>query len=679
MAQGRPGRRSGVGRPDEERKGLRAVLLGDPDRRRALLLSVLIHAGLLLAVAVWTVSPLREPEEPERVIVLELTPPQGGAGQTDAAAAELPAPERAESAAAGNATNEAAGVPESSAAETQAATQAQAEGESAQPLESPPAMAESPLPPSESPPQARVPATTTPPQTLPEQTPTTTLPEVEAPEVAPQPAQESIALPTPAAQAEVTPSVRVAVRPEAEVAQSQPLPTPEASVSLTTEPIVIPQAEAQVSSNTPIPRPEASASVVTRDIPQPQAGASVAQAAPIPQPTVSSEATPPSPLPQPQAEASVTPGLSLTITPRADVGASSLLVTPDANAVVTLPEPVAEAPTGNSVGPGGGADVAGSQTAEAADAGDGATNGQNAAAPQDAAGEGAAADDSGVASSGVANVQGYEVTQDQPLDVLIDNADAAYPQQGLVEASSVFEMPVEGGLTRLMAVYTEGEPVQVGPIRSARDYFLEAALQMNGTLVHVGGAPSTVSRIASQQLATVDALQDASLFAQAPDRLAPHSTFSTGEALREAIGRLPTPVSGTLYAPSSDAPNVNTLTVDYSADYSSGFRYLGDLDQYRWVRSGADATDTAGTGITADAVVVAQITALPYPDDPEGRLYLPYSGGLATLYLRGKAVAGSWTPESGFSFTTESGQPVDLRPFKAWLLFAPETAQVTQQ
>lgn len=276
------------------------------------------------------------------------------------------------------------------------------------------------------------------------------------------------------------------------------------------------------------------------------------------------------------------------------------------------------------------------------------------------------------------SVQSYEVTQDRPLDVLIDNADAAYPQQGLVEASSVFEMPIERGLTRLMAVYTQGEPVQLGPIRDARDYFLEAALQMNGTLVHVGGAPSTMSRIENQRLATIDALQDPSLFAQAPDRLSPHDVFSTGEVLREATGRLPTPVSGTLYAPPSEAPTVNTLSVSYSSDYASGFRYMNDLDQYRWVRNGTDATDTEGTAITADAVVIAQITALPYPDDPEGRLYLPYSGGPATLYLRGKAVAGSWTPEGGFAFTTERGDPVDLRPFKAWLLFTPEDVRVNQ-
>ena len=273
----------------------------------------------------------------------------------------------------------------------------------------------------------------------------------------------------------------------------------------------------------------------------------------------------------------------------------------------------------------------------------------------------------------------YELTLEQSLAVVIDNANAAYPQQGLVEASSVFEMPVEDGQTYLMSVYTRNDPAQIGPIRGARDYFLEAAFAMNGTLVHVGGAPSATNRIASQNLTTIDALQDGALFAQAPDRAAPHDTFSTGKTLRDAVGRLTSTVSGVLYIPSKNAPDVSSVTVNYSANYTSGFRYLPDLDQYRWLRNGIDAADATQVAVTSEAVVVARVVAFPYPNDPAGHLYLPYSGGEATLYLRGKAISGSWTPEGGFTFIGSTGVKVDLTPFKSWILFAPEEAQVTAQ
>ena len=281
--------------------------------------------------------------------------------------------------------------------------------------------------------------------------------------------------------------------------------------------------------------------------------------------------------------------------------------------------------------------------------------------------------------SGETNVQSFEVTLKQPLAVLIENAEAAYPQQGLTEAASIFEMPIEDGLTTLMSVYNRADPAQVGPIASARDYFLEAALGMSGTLVHVGGAPSTVGRIASQDLTTLDALQTSGLFTKAPEQPDPYNIFSTGEVLRNAAGSLDIQVGGTLYTPPSDAPDATSVMVDYSADYTSGFRYLPAIDQYRWVRSGADASDASGTAVTTDAVIVAQVTAFPYSGDPEGRLYLPYSGGAATLYLRGKAIPGSWTPSGGFSFRTQSGIVIDLTPFKHWILFAPESATVNVQ
>ena len=273
----------------------------------------------------------------------------------------------------------------------------------------------------------------------------------------------------------------------------------------------------------------------------------------------------------------------------------------------------------------------------------------------------------------------YKLTLEQPLAAIIDNTNAAYPQQGLVEASQVFEMPIEDGLTYLMSIYTRTDPAQVGPIRGARDYFLEAALAMNATLVHNGGSPSALVRIASESLATLDATQDSPLFAQAPDRTAPHNVFTTGTVLRDAVGRLQNEISGTLYTPREDTSDIFAVSVDYSPDYTSAFRYLPDIDQYRWIRNGAEAIDAAQTAITTDAVVVARVVAFPFPNDPEGHLYLPYTGGEATLFIRGKAIPGSWTPESGFAFVSATGAKVDLTPFKNWILFVPEEAKVSVQ
>ena len=664
-------------RPPEDRERQRTPFWADRERRRALLLSLLVHGGVFLVTArLYALPPRTVPEPSEQVIVLELTPLETGAPEVDAAAVEAPAPQ-------GDVVQSAGNAPRDAAPPAPAPSPPRAEPVPTPAPDPVPNLAAAP--PSESLPVARTPGGGTLPD-LPLSAPASTLPDIEPVEVPPQPLQEAVALPTPEPEAAVTPERRVAVTPQVSVAPSEAVPTPEVEAEIVTREVALPQVEAAVAAEGAIPSPAVGAAVVQAEavpqpdvqtevaeaVPQPQAGASVAQAQAVPQPQAGAVVSAAQSVPQPAVSGSA--------------GAAGALPTPQVGAAVAAARPLAVTP-GAAVGaavpitvPGVSATVAPSAIGEAADAGNGPRSAQttsDSAATVD--GQGAASDGSGAASVGIASLEPYAATLERPLAVLIDNADAAYPQQGLVEASSVLEFPVEGGLTRLMSVYTRADPVQVGPIRSARDYFLEAALAMNGTLVHVGGAPSTVGRIASQDLSTLDALAEPELFAEAPDRAAPHRTFSTGTALRDAVGRLPIPVSGTLYTPPSTAPDAAAVTVGYSADYSSGFRYVQELDQYLWQRSGTDASDTAGTAVAADAVVVASVVAFPYPDDPAGRLYLPYTGGAATLYLRGKAVPGSWTSADGFTFIGANGVVVDLTPYKSWVMFAPEGTQVSTQ
>lgn len=77
----------------------------------------------------------------------------------------------------------------------------------------------------------------------------------------------------------------------------------------------------------------------------------------------------------------------------------------------------------------------------------------------------------------------------RPLAVMIENSTAARPQSGLTSADVVYEAVAEGGITRFMAVFlcNYGD-VQVGPVRSARTYFLDWVSEYDGLYAHVGGA-----------------------------------------------------------------------------------------------------------------------------------------------------------------------------------------------
>ena len=532
----------------------------------------------------------------------------------------------------------------------------------------------------------------------------TTLPDIEEPELEPQPLAQAIPIPQPTPELNLSPARSVAITPTAQVtpeqavpepqvsaAVAQPLqvPQPQASASVATaQTIPRPQASAQVAAAQSVPTPQVSATVAApQTVPQPQVSASVATAQPVPQPQIQASVTAAQTIPQPGAQASVTPGRSVTVTPQVQVSAVQSVPAPQVSATVA-PAATAgsgEALTNTPTEAGLDTTLSPGPPAQAPVGGNAERSGQTSA--EEGASEsalGAAASPEGSedpTGSPFTNVP-YRENRNRPLAVMLDNV-SGYPQAGLLEASMIVEMPVEGGLTRLMTVYDQTDPAQVGPVRSTRDYFHEIVTQMEGVLVHDGGSPAALAAIERSELPTINAYTSGELFERANGRSAPYNLYTQGTPLRLALSRLnlnrSSIVSGTVYRPESVDTSVSRVDVRFSGAYASAFRYVNDLNLYRWIRDGADASDAFGEAVYADAVIIASVEARAIPDDPEGRLYIPLRGGRATLYLRGKAIPGRWDPNGGVQFTTSLGDVVELAPFKTWVLFAPADAIVVEQ
>src|SRR5699024_9867237 len=120
-----------------------------------------------------------------------------------------------------------------------------------------------------------------------------------------------------------------------------------------------------------------------------------------------------------------------------------------------------------------------------------------------------------------------------PLAVLLDNTDRGFPQSGLSSADFIAEIPVEGGETRLMAMFYTNDPGVVGPIRSARPYFLELSRYFQGVLVHDGGSPEALGQIEQRNISTINAQSPGSVtFSRQDDRSAPYNLYTQGGQLR---------------------------------------------------------------------------------------------------------------------------------------------------
>ncbi|TLN16169.1 DUF3048 domain-containing protein, partial [bacterium] len=92
----------------------------------------------------------------------------------------------------------------------------------------------------------------------------------------------------------------------------------------------------------------------------------------------------------------------------------------------------------------------------------------------------------------------------RPLAVMIENSPAARPQSGLDKADLVYEMLAEGAITRFMAVFLQGDAAILGPVRSARPYFITRALDYDAIYAYVGGSEAAKQMVRTERVAALD-------------------------------------------------------------------------------------------------------------------------------------------------------------------------------
>lgn len=117
---------------------------------------------------------------------------------------------------------------------------------------------------------------------------------------------------------------------------------------------------------------------------------------------------------------------------------------------------------------------------------------------------------------------------DRPIAVMIDNHKDAMPQANLSKAYMVYEVIVEGGETRLMALFKGQDLDKIGPIRSSRHYFLDYALENDAIYVHYGWSPKAKKDIPALGVNNVNGLvESATNFWRVSDKDAPHNAVSS--------------------------------------------------------------------------------------------------------------------------------------------------------
>lgn len=275
--------------------------------------------------------------------------------------------------------------------------------------------------------------------------------------------------------------------------------------------------------------------------------------------------------------------------------------------------------------------------------------------------------------------------------VMIENIRESRPPSGLDEASVVYEALAEGGITRFMALFPIGNGVsQIGPIRSARQYYVDWAEEYNPLYVHVGGSPQALQYLRGKpNVIDFNQFTNGPFFTRDKSRRAPHNLYSSTDMLylglkRRAPNAVPsfTPWSFKEEPSIDDRPEgVKDLAIEFSgAAYRVMYKYDRALNQYqRWV-GGAEHVTKKGHKIYANNIVIQFTKTSLLPKD-KLRLHMETVGQGKMLMVRdGTVVEGVWNKESKTArtqFLDTAGLPLALNPGKTWIEIVPTDRKVT--
>ena len=275
-----------------------------------------------------------------------------------------------------------------------------------------------------------------------------------------------------------------------------------------------------------------------------------------------------------------------------------------------------------------------------------------------------------------------------PYAVMIENLSTVRPQSGLDKAGVVYEALAEGGITRFLAIYaTYDEIKEIGPVRSARPYYLDWVAEYSPLYAHAGGSPDAIRLIPQiDNITNLDQIGGQhAYFWRDPSRstASEHTLFTSSELLAFALRDKKITSEGN-YEPwlfkkektaSQRINEAKKITIDYST-FSYKVSYTYDFENNRYMRENGDEPHTdyvTGNQLFAKNVIV-QYVKTSMADS--SRLAMDTIGeGGALLFQDGEMINATWEKKDQAGrtrfYNTSDGKEIELNPGPTWVQIVP--------
>lgn len=262
------------------------------------------------------------------------------------------------------------------------------------------------------------------------------------------------------------------------------------------------------------------------------------------------------------------------------------------------------------------------------------------------------------------------------LTVKIENTPDALPQWGVDGADVVYEEIVNGGITRLAAVFNSQAPAKIGPVRSVRPTDTQVVWPLGGLFAYSGGAAYAVASIATAPVKLIDESSAGAAMFRDPNRVAPHNLYAIGPKLF-AFGGSPVPPpalfgyrGATSSGSSTSGPKVRSFVVTFPSIYSVTWTWNATTDS--WDRTLFGQPDVTGTGVRESPknVVVMYVNYVNGIGTMASYANLQGSGTV-DVFTNGREIAGTWSRGASKSdvvtYRDAKGQPILVTPGQTWV------------
>lgn len=285
----------------------------------------------------------------------------------------------------------------------------------------------------------------------------------------------------------------------------------------------------------------------------------------------------------------------------------------------------------------------------------------------------------------------------RPIAVMINNLAAARPyQSGLQDAYLVYELIVEGGITRYMALFKDTTTERIGSVRSSRHYYLDYVLENDAIYAHWGYSTQAKNDIKKLGINNINGLVYEEKYFYRDKNLnvsREHTGFTSMALLNEGIDKLKyrkTTDKGLLleYSPTSidlngygQTKDANDITIKYSNTIINNYKYDAENKNYlRFVNQKEQVDYVTKKQLTVKNIIIYKVPNAKITGDNKGRQEIDNIGSGDGYYVtEGKVINIKWQKASRDSktiYTYENGTPLIVNDGNIFIQIVPEIGDV---